>query len=448
MLKARASRRSVVKLLACCSALASILAAPLPASAQGAAKPTWTGAWGFSALPTPIFTPPIDLTVPLGETLPAQRAISPLVLNPLGLPVDLTATGDLSNVTVRQTVRVAAGGKRLRLRLSNEAGRLAMPIGAVRVGLAGPGGQTVRSVPVTFGGRTDVVVPISAPLLSDPIDLPTQALDQVNVSIYLPRAVERVGHQTFQYLAGQPGDFTEASSLPSAKLARAPGIVTGVEVETPGPVNVVVTLGDSITEGVGATALAFRGWPDKLAERLIAARANWSVVNAGISGNRLLRNGAGPNALARFDRDVLSVPGVSAVIVLEGINDIGRGSNPVNAEPVTTEALISAQRQLIARAHARGIRVIGATLTPYKGANYYSEGGEAQRQAYNQWIRTSGEFDGVIDFAKPLSDATDSLTLDARYNDRDKLHPNDAGYEAMGAFIDPAVINQAPAKRP
>ena len=117
MLKARASRRSVVKLLACCSALASILAAPLPASAQGAAKPTWTGAWGFSALPTPIFTPPIDLTVPLGETLPAQRAISPLVLNPLGLPVDLTATGDLSNVTVRQTVRVAAGGKRLRLRL-------------------------------------------------------------------------------------------------------------------------------------------------------------------------------------------------------------------------------------------------------------------------------------------------------------------------------------------
>lgn len=447
MTKTRANR-GAVRTFACWLALGAVLAGPLPASAQGGAKPAWTGAWGFSALPAPTFTPPLDLTVPLGETLRAQVGFTPLVLNPLGLPVDLSATGDLANVTIRQTVRVAAGGKRLRLRLSNEAGRLAMPIGAVRVGLAGPGGQTPRSVPVTFGGRTNVVVPISAPLLSDPIDLPTQALDQLNISIYLPRPVERAGHQTFQYLAGQPGDFTDAATLPAARLARAPALVTGVEVETAGPVNVVVTLGDSITEGVGATALAFRGWPDKLAERLVAARANWSVVNAGISGNRLLRNGAGPNALARFDRDVLSVSGVTAVIILEGINDIGRGSNPINGEPVTTDALIAAQRQLIARAHARGIRVIGATLTPYKGANYYSVDGEAQRQAYNQWIRTSGEFDGVIDFARPLSDAADNLSLDVRYNDRDKLHPNDAGYEAMGAFVDPAVITQAPARRP
>ena len=298
MLDTRAPTLGAARALACCLALTAILTAPLPAGAQGVSKPAWTGAWGFSALPTPIFTPPLDLTVPLGETLPAQRGITPLVLNPLGLPVEMSATGDLSNVTVRQTVRVATSGKRLRLRLSNEAGRLAMPIGAVRVGLAGPGGQTVRSVPVTFSGRTDVVVPIGGPLVSDPIDLSTQALDQVNISIYLPRAVERAGHQTFQYLAGQPGDFTDAATLPAAKLARVPAIVTGVEVETPGPVNVVVTLGDSITEGVGSTALAFRGWPDKLAERLVAARANWSVVNAGISGNRLLRNGAGPNALA------------------------------------------------------------------------------------------------------------------------------------------------------
>ncbi len=448
MLQTLTPNRNAIGALACWLALVATLAMPLPAAAADEAKPVWTGAWGFAASPTPVFVAPLDLSVPLGATLPPPVANPLLVLNPLGLPVDQSVTGDLGNVTIRQSVRVATGGKRLRLRFSNEAGRLAMPIGAVRVGLAGPGGQTLRSIPVTFGGRTDVVIPISAPLLSDPIDLPTRALDQVNVSIYLPRSVERAGHQTFQYLAGQPGDFTGAAMLPTAKLARAPAIVTGVEVETAGPVNVVVTLGDSITEGSGSTVLAFRGWPDRLAERLVASRANWSVVNAGIGGNRLLRNGTGPNALARFDRDVLSVSGVSAVIVMEGINDIGRGSNPANAEPITAEALIAAQRQLIARAHARGIRVIAATLTPYKGANYYSADGEVQRQAYNQWIRTSGEFDGVIDFARPLADAADSLTFDVRYNDRDRLHPNDAGYEAMGAFIDTAVITQAPAKRP
>jgi lysophospholipase L1-like esterase len=382
----------------------------------------------------------------LGEPLALQAQVPPPLLNTAGLPVDYSQTGDLANVTVRQTVRVAAGGRRLRLRFSNEAGRAAMAIGAVRIGLAGSGGETARSVAVSFDGKTSVVVPAGSPLLSDPIDLPTRALDQLNVSIFLPRSTERLGHQGFQYVAGEVGDQTAATTLPSAKLARVPVLVTGVEVETPQPMKVVVTVGDSITEGTGSTALAFRSWPDRLADRLVAARANWSVVNAGISGNRLLRHGTGPSALARFDRDVLSVPGVMAVIVMEGINDIGRGSVVVNGEPVTTEALIAAQRQLIARAHARGVKVIGATLTPYKGANYYSAAGEVQRQAYNQWIRTSGEFDGVIDFAKPLSDAADSLAFDLRFNDRDRLHPNDAGYEAMANFIDPAVITQDAAK--
>jgi lysophospholipase L1-like esterase len=202
---------------------------------------------------------------------------------------------------------------------------------------------------------------------------------------------------------------------------------------------VLVTLGDSITEGAASTANAFRSWPDRLAERL-AARS-WAVVNAGIGGNRLLRYGAGPNALARLDRDVLSVPGLKAIVLLEGINDIGRGFTPTGAtEPVTLEALEAADLQIIARAHEHGIRVLGATLTPYQGAGYSSPAGEKVREGLNEWIKTSRAFDGVIDFAPALADPDDPLTFAKSYNDRDHLHPNDAGYKAMADAIDLAVI--------
>jgi lysophospholipase L1-like esterase len=204
---------------------------------------------------------------------------------------------------------------------------------------------------------------------------------------------------------------------------------------------VLVTLGDSITEGAASTANAFRGWPDRLAERL--SSHHWAVVNAGISGNRLLRYGAGPSALARLDRDVLSVPGIKAIILLEGINDIGRGfGTPNSTEPVTAEALEAADKQIIARAHEHHIRVIGATLTPYQGASYAAPAGEAAREALNTWIKTSGAFDGVIDFAPVVADPTNPLTYAHAYNDRDHLHPNDAGYKAMGDAVDLAVLGK------
>src|SRR5262249_39224366 len=207
-----------------------------------------------------------------------------------------------------------------------------------------------------------------------------------------------------------------------------PRLVTGQRASPP---NALVPRGDSIPEGAASTANASRSGPDQLAGRL--ADRGWAVVNAGISGNRLLRYGAGPTALARFDRDVLSVPGVKTVILLEGINDIGRGFSPQGArEPVTLEALQAADQQLIARAHEHGIRVIGATLTPYQGAAYASPEGEQVRQALNQWIKTSGAFDGVIDFAAAVADPKDPLTIAAPFNIRDHLHPNDAGYRAMG----------------
>jgi lysophospholipase L1-like esterase len=238
---------------------------------------------------------------------------------------------------------------------------------------------------------------------------------------------------------GRPGDYTQSANLPAQRLMRLPALVTRVDVDPVSADAAVVTLGDSITEGAASTNNAFRGWPDRLAERLAAAHSKWSVVNAGIGGNRLLRYGTGPSALARLDRDVLSVAGVKAIILLEGINDIGRGFYPPT-EPVTAEALIAADKQIIARAHAHGIKVYGATLTPYKGAHYFMPEGEQVREAVNQWIKTSGAFDGVVDFAPSVADKSDPTTFDTNYNLTDKLHPNDAGYQAMANAIDLGLL--------
>jgi lysophospholipase L1-like esterase len=353
-----------------------------------------------------------------------------------------SSTADLVNATVREVVRVSVGGGRLRLRFSNEGGTEPLVLGSVHVATAAADGSIVAGTDhvVDFAGHGGVVIPPGAPVLSDPVDLATQPLTKLYVSIYLPGTQPlRTPRSLWEYVAGEPGDFTDAATLPRMQLMRAPNFLTMVEVQTAQPTGVVVALGDSITEGALSTANAFRSWPDQLADRL--APHHWAVVNAGIGGNRLLRYGAGPNALARLDRDVFAVPGLKVVILLEGINDIGRGFSPVGAtEPVTAEALEAADLQIIARAHEHGIRVIGATLTPYQGAGYASAAGEKVREALNTWIKTSGAFDGVIDFAPAVADAADPLTFAKAYNDRDHLHPNDAGYKAMADAVDLKVI--------
>jgi lysophospholipase L1-like esterase len=419
------------------------------------AQADWIGTWGYVTAPlppgpaTPAALPVVSSTaIPLGPipaapgpAAPRPAPPAPLLENPGGVPVEAAPT-DLSNVTVRQLVRVSMGGRQLRLRISNEGGADAMTLGAVHVGEAGPDGAVIVGTDraVTFDGRPGVTAPASSPVLSDPIDLPTKALDRLYISVYSPGAIPaRAPRALFQYVSGVGGDLTASARLPKVRLMRVQPFVTLVETQTTAPANVVVTLGDSITEGVTSTSNAFRGWPDRLAERL--AGSNWAVVNAGISGNRLLRYGAGPTALARLDRDVLSVPGVKAIILLEAINDIGRSFAPTGArEPVTLEALEAADKQIITRAHEHGIRVIGATLTPYQGAAYASPEGEAVREAYNQWIKTGGAFDGVIDFAPAVALASNPLTFDPQYNIRDHLHPNDAGYKVMGDAIDLKVI--------
>jgi lysophospholipase L1-like esterase len=245
-----------------------------------------------------------------------------------------------------------------------------------------------------------------------------------------------------------PGDFTAAAFEPARTISARP-FISGVDVEV-NKGGTIVALGDSITDGAGSTAGANRRWPDRLAERLAESRPqeSWGVVNAGMSGNRVLMEGIGPSALARFDRDVLAQSGVSYVIVFEGINDLGlgygrpaRGAGPGGAgapaaPKPTADALIHGYRQLIARAHARGVKVIGATIAPYEGANYWSEDGEAQRQAINKWMLTSGEFDGVVDFDAALRDPASPLKIADGKHAGDHLHGNDAGYEAAANAID------------
>lgn len=439
-------------------------AALLLASFTSPALADWVGAWAYVASPLPpgqtpaavspamarlsAASPGGPLPPPLTPPTPPAPGRGPLLENPGNIAI-LPNNADLSNTTVRQLVRVSAGGPQIRLRFTNENGADVMPLGMVRVGIAGPDGSIVAGSDraVTFDGRPGgVIIPAGAPFYSDPIDLAVRPLDRLLISVHVAGAAPRAGRTQFMYVSPSgSGDQTSAQRLPQAQLTRIAIYVSQVEVNTDTPHSAIVTLGDSITEGAASTNNAFRSWPDRLAERLVAAKKPWTVVNAGISGNRVLRYGSGPNALARLDRDVLSVPGVKALILLEGINDIGSGYNPnPNAAilPITPEGLIAGYKQIIARAKARGIKVYGGLLTPYQGAGYSSAEGEKARQAVNNWIRTSGAFDGVIDFATPTADKANPLTFAAEFNDGDKLHPNDVGYQAMANAIDLEMVTK------
>ncbi len=433
--------------------LAAALILGTAAAAQSAPPhETWIGAWGFVPIPlppgltpTPAATAPA--AIPLAASLPPEPAAglppSPLLIdNPGNLPV-MISENDPTNVTIRQLVRVSVAGKRVRLRFSNEGGSDVLVLGAVHIGAAGPDGTVLPGSDhvVTFDGHGGVAIPAGAPLLSDPVKMNVDALEKLAISIHLPQPLSRMGHSLYQYVGGEHGDHTTAATLPNVRIMRLPAVVTQVEVDPVSANEVVVTLGDSITEGALSTNNAFRGWPDRLAERLAAAHSTLSVVNAGIGGNRLLRYGTGPSALARLDRDVFGVAGVKTVILLEGINDIGRGFTPQGAQdPASLEALIAADKQIIERCHAHGIRVIGAILTPYQGAGYASPAGEQVRTGLNNWIRSGGAFDGVVDFATATADPANPLTFRADFNLRDKLHPNDAGYQAMANAIDLNIL--------
>ena len=369
-----------------------------------------------------------------------QRTWGKEVPLPLGVPPVI------GNHTLRQSVKLSLGGQRVRIVLSNAYGSQPVAIGGAAVALAAPAGRLGGpSRRLTFAGQPTAYIAPGAELLSDPLDLAVSALAELAVSIYLPQptAIETFHWDGKQRVHGGPGEQLDAARLPADGAMQARLFLADVLVENPAPRPVVAVLGDSITDGRGASLDGNQRWPDLLAQRL-AAR-NVGVINAGISGARLLSDGMGQSALVRFQRDVLAKPGVTAAIVLLGINDISWPGSTFapNNPPVQYEDLVAGYRQLIAQAHVRGVRIVGATLLPFERAlsgspveHYHAANKEALRQRLNQWIRDSGEFDAVLDLDARLRDPTHPLRLLPAYDSGDHLHPGDAGNRAMAESVD------------
>jgi lysophospholipase L1-like esterase len=361
-----------------------------------------------------------------------------------GFALPMNVPAQVDNATLRETVRVSAGGPRVRLVFSNRYGHEPVRLGAVRVG---PADDPDASRALTFSGQTGAAILPGATVTSDPVALPVPPLARLAVTTWLPAPTPVASfhwgaQQTVRIAAGDatgPGPFAERARFGGRLFLNA----VLVEAPASAPARTVVVLGDSITDGNGSTPDADRRWPDVLAERL--APHGIAVANAGISGGRLARDGMGRSALARFDQDVLGQPGVTDVIVLLGINDIGWPGSPFapDEHPATLDELAAAYRQLVAAAHVRGVRVTAATLPPFEGAlegtpyaGHYSPEKERLRQQLNRWIRTAGAFDAVVDFDAVLRDPGRPRRLRAAFDSGDHLHPGDAGYRAMAEAVD------------
>lgn len=343
-------------------------------------------------------------------------------------PVDPTLDRPLLKLedqTVRERVRVSIGGEQIRLRLTNEYGTTPLVIGAVTAG----------KQPVTFDGSPSVTIPAGAPMLSDPIALPVAAGSELSISIYFPK---RVATPTLHWFANK-----RAEILPQGVATRSSIALSAVLVPAKPAQKVLVAIGDSIVDGDGSTVDADSNWTGDLIRRT----SKIAVINEGIVGDRLLDDCFIPkfgcysaSILARFDRDALSIPGVTHIVLVAGINDLGfPGSVSETASPRSAADLIAAYKQLIARAHARGVRIIGTTITPFEGVDvpgYWTESKEAVRQDVNKWIRTSKAFDAVIDFDAIVRDPDHPTRLAPKFAAKDHLHPNDAGYKAIADAID------------
>jgi len=353
--------------------------------------------------------------------------------------------------TLREIVHTSIPGKALRVRFTNEFGIEPLRIDAATVALSA-GESAIRPDSLhalTFGGQASIVIPPGAEAVSDPVNLATPAFTDLAISLYLP--LQQISDVSVHSSAQQinyiqvGSNVVSAPSLTGATTVPSWYFVKGVDVEPVSPhAAAVVAYGDSITDGAYATDNENHRWPDYLAARLHTnpATAELSVLNEGIGGNCVLITCVGPNALARFDRDVLSQSGVKYIIVLEGINDIGTLHDANRPDyRLTAEDLEQGLRQIVARAHEHGIRVFGATLTPYQGAGYYTDHGEQIREALNDWIRTSGAFDGVIDFDKATRDPAHPLVYLPAYDSGDHLHPKDPGYAAMANSIDLSLFH-------
>ena len=350
-----------------------------------------------------------------------------------------------ADTTLRQIVHVSLGGPLVRIELSNEFGTEPLTVGAVHLALSADKSDIslLSANALTFSGQPSITLPAGAVVISDPVALALPADTNLTISLFLP--AQKISHITTHGSAYQtnymaPGNVVGSKSLPADTRTFANWFfLKSVDVQVPAEDASIVALGDSITDGTASTPDTNQRWPDLLARRLHhnKSTAGLGVLNLGIGGNRVLHDGAGPNALARFDTDVLAQAGVRYLILLESINDIGHAADPVKPyDIVSANDLIAGLSQLAERAHEHNIQVFGATLTPYAGAGYMSPAGEQIRQAVNQFIRTSKVFDGVIDFERATEDKAHPGSWNPTYDHGDHLHPSDAGMKAMADSID------------
>ena len=412
----------------------SIALSPTPLPAAVPAQPAVP-----AAAPAP--APPASTQTPTPTAAPEQPAAANAAPRPPRPPQIVYGTDD---TTLREIVHVSLGGPQVRVIFTNEFGTDPLTIAAAHVAIS-QGGSTVNlvsSAGLTFGGHTSVIIPPGALVVSDPAMVKVPAAADLAISFFLP--AQTITHLSQHGSADQtsytaPGNVVGAQMLDSPIEIRSWPFVKGVDVKVPAASAAVVAFGDSITDGAYAALNANARWPDELARRLLAnpGTAGLGVLNEGIGGNRILHDVSGPSALARFDRDVIAQSGVKYVIILEAINDIGHAYTTLRPyDVVSADDLIAGYVQMAERAHTHGIKVYIATLTPYVGAGYSSPAGELVRQALNQWIRTTNQIDGFIDFDKATQDpANPSMFLPA-YDHGDHLHPSDPGYKAMGDAVD------------
>ena len=438
--------RSTKTLSVCITVVAAVcLVALEPAVfAQNESSERWVGTWSTSEVGRPQLPPPPAPALPPFQQnqCPPAAPAAPTFMH-------------FNNQTLRQIVHTSIGGSSVRVVLSNAYGTAPLTIGAAHIALREKDSsiQSAAGHSLSFSGRPTVTIPANAVLYSDPVDLTVPSMADLAIDLYLPGSTDtpvpltmHTGSFQTNYVS-ETGNHVGKGSLPVVATVQNWFVIYRVEVQAPRSVGGLVTFGDSITDGTRSTPDKNNRWPDQFVRRLSSQNPpiRMGVMNAGIAGNRVLSEGAfqvGINALARFEHNALSQPGVTHIVVMEGINDIGNART--NPTP-TAEDIIAGYKQMIAQAHSRGLKIYGATLTPFYGAAYYTEVGETKRQAVNRWIRTSKAFDGVIDFDAATQDPSDPKKFLPAYDACDHLHPNDAGYKAMADAIDLNLFKGSPA---
>jgi lysophospholipase L1-like esterase len=439
---------------AVCALALAIVCLGIEPGVSAQSNERWVGTWATAEVGRPQNPPPfVPGPAPFMANNRCPAPATPPVPAPPGQTFAPSPYVQFTNQTLRQIVHASIGGSKARVVLTNAYGTAPVIVGAAHIALRDKEGaiQAASGRPLTFSGHPTMTIPANAVVYSDPVDLAVPPMSDLAIDLYLPGTTNTPASITMHggalqtsYIS-ETGNHTGKATMPVAGRTQSWFMLSRVDVVAPDATGSIVAFGDSITDGSRSTPDTNHRWPDLLASRLLADGIKVGVLNAGIGGNRVLNEatvpagvdsravGAGINALARFERHVLSIPGVTHVIVLEGINDIGNARQ--NTTP-TADDIIAGHKQLIQQAHARGLKMIGATLTPFWGAAYFTEAGEAKRQAINEWIRTGRDYDGVVDFDKATRDPADPKKFLEKYDGCDYLHPSDAGYKAMADAID------------